>query len=114
MLREMRFQIPHSSTAQPLPDLVRSRVLRAELERELGDRELARGLYMGLDESWSPWDSYVRPTVYEALAEMAEEDGDLAQARKYYGLLLRHWSDPDPELRARRDRARTRLEALDG
>jgi len=111
-LRDMEYQIPHASTVQPLPDLVRSRVLRAELERELGDRALARRIYVGLDESWSPWDSYVRPLAYQALAEMAEEDGDVEQARKYYRLLLRHWRNPDPELRDARDEARARLEAL--
>jgi tetratricopeptide (TPR) repeat protein len=112
ILRSMDYQIPHASTVQPLPDLVRSRFVRAELERQIGDRDVARRLYVGLDESWSPWDSYLRPLAYRSLGEMAEEDGDIAQAQRYYGLLLDHWRDPDPELRAARDEVRDRLSAL--
>jgi tetratricopeptide (TPR) repeat protein len=113
-LRGMEYQIPHAATVQPLPDLVRSRFERAELEREFGDRAYARSLYVGLDESWSPWDGYLRPKVYRALGEMAEEDGDTAQAIRYYRLLLNHWRNADAEVLEEREEIRARLTVLEG
>jgi hypothetical protein len=108
----MELEVPHAATVHPLPDFGRARFLRAELERELGDPEVARAFYLGLDESWSPWDSYHRPLLYRALGEMAEVSGDTAEAGRYYELLLRQWTDPDPVLIPERDEIRSRLTAL--
>lgn len=114
ILRTMDYQVPHASTIQPMPDLVRSRFLRAELEREMGDVEYARALYEGLDESWSPWDSYLRPLSFRALGAIAEDRGDWEGALRYYRLLLHHWRDPDPVLADRKNEIQARVTALEG
>jgi tetratricopeptide (TPR) repeat protein len=114
VIRTMEYQIPHAATVLPMADLGRSRFLRAELERELGDVAAARRFYVGLDEPWSPWDSYWRPLVYERLGQLAEDEGRVDEAVLYYGRLLELWRDCDAELVANRDEIRTRREALLG
>lgn len=113
ILRTMDYQIPHATTVQPFPDLVRSRFLRAELEREMGDVAYAEALYVGLDESWSPWDSYLRPLAFRALGAIAEERGDGETALRYYRLLLDHWRSPDPVLADRKAAVQARVAALE-
>lgn len=114
VLRTMDYEIPHATTVQPFPDMVRSRFLRAELELEMGDVEYAEALYVGLDESWSPWDSYLRPMAFRALASIAEGRGDTGTALKYYRLLLNHWRDPDPVLADQKAEIQARVAALEG
>ena len=66
-LRTLESSVPHALTVWPLADMGRARFQRAELERELGDIEVAKRFYHGLDEPWSPWDSFWRPLLYERL-----------------------------------------------
>ncbi len=114
VLRTMDYQTPHASTVWPMADLGRSRFLRAELERELGDVAVAKRFYVGLDEPWSPWDSYWRPLIYERLGQLAEDEGRSDEAVLYYGRLLELWRECDAELVANRDEIRARHDALLG
>jgi tRNA A-37 threonylcarbamoyl transferase component Bud32/tetratricopeptide (TPR) repeat protein len=114
VLRTVDYQTPHATTVWPMADLGRSRFLRAELERELGDVAVARRFYIGLDEPWSPWDSYWRPLIYERLGQLAEDEGRVDEAVLYYGRLLELWRDCDADLVANRDEIRARHEALLG
>jgi tetratricopeptide (TPR) repeat protein len=114
LLRDVEGQVPHAATVWPLTDLGRARFLRAELERELGDVQAARRFYVGLDEPWSPWDSYWRPLVYERMGRLAEDEGRTDEAVRYYSRLVELWSECDPELVASREEIQARLEALLG
>ena len=112
LLREARFEVPHAATVRAMVDGSRARFLRAEVEREIGDRDVARKYYRGLDESWSLWDTYYRPAVYERLGRMAEEDGRPEEAIMYYGRLIDLWRDADPGIVAIRREIEVRLDAL--
>ena len=112
VLRSVEYQVPHASTVLPMPDQPRSRLLRSELERELGELESAENFLLGLDESWSPWDGMYRSSVYRRTAEIADEQGRSMQAILYYNRLLDLWRDPDPDLVPARDSIEARRNAL--
>ncbi len=112
VLRTIAYETPHSATYRAVVDGSRSRFLRAELELAHGDRAVAKALYQGFDESWSPWDLYHRPIVYERLAQIAEAEERPSEAVELYGRLLDLWRDCDPDLVARRDDIRQRRDAL--
>ncbi len=114
VLRTMTYEAPHGATYHALADGTRSRFLRAELELQLGDRDVARGLYRGLDESWSPFDMYHRPVAYQRLGEIAEADGRTADAIEWYSRLVDLWRDADPALIPARTAIQQRREALRG
>jgi len=111
-LRQIQFEIPHAAAVRAMTEGSRARFLRAELEQELGDRNVARMYYRGLDEAWSPWDSYFLPMVFERLGHMAEEDGRTEDAIGYYSQLIDLWQDADPDLLALRQDLEARREAL--
>ncbi len=98
VLRTITYEAPHGATYHAFADGTRSRFLRAELELQRGDREVARGLFRGLDESWSPFDIYHRPVAYQRLGEIAEADGRTAEAIEWYSRLIDLWRDADPSL----------------
>ena len=112
VLRSVEYQVPHASTVLPMPDQPRSRLLRSELERELGDPESAEDFLLGLDESWSPWDGMYRASVYRMTAEIAEEDGRSKDAILFYNRLLELWRAPDSDLVPVRDSIEARRNAL--
>ena len=66
----------------------------------------------GLDESWSPWDTYYRPAVYERLGRMAEEDGRTEEALRYYSRLIDLWRDADQEIVVMRQEIEERVDLL--
>jgi tetratricopeptide (TPR) repeat protein len=111
-LRTLESAVPHALTVWPLADMGRARFQRAELERELGDIETAKRFYNGLDEPWSPWDSYWRPLLYERLGEIAIEQGRLEDAIRFFSRLAELWNDADPVLDERRADIEARLAAL--
>jgi tetratricopeptide (TPR) repeat protein len=111
LLRTVTYAAPHGATYHAIADGTRSRYLQAELELELGDRSVAQRLFRGFDESWSPWDGYHRVLAHQRLGEIAEAEGRIDDALRYYGLLLdlRRGCDEDlvplrEEIRGRRDR----------
>jgi tetratricopeptide (TPR) repeat protein len=112
LLRELRFEVPHAATVRAMVEGARGLFLRAELERQVGDRDVARVYYRGLDESWSPWDTYYRPVVYERLGRMAEEEGRTEEALRYYSRLIDIWRDADPEIVVMRREIEERVEGL--
>jgi tetratricopeptide (TPR) repeat protein len=114
VLRTITFEAPHGATYHAFADGTRARFLRAELELERGDREVALGLYRGLDESWSPYDIYHRPIVYQRLGEIAEAEGRTADAIEFYSRLVDLWRDTDPALIPARTAIQQRREALRG
>lgn len=99
-------------TYHALADGLRARLLRAELELAVGDAAAAKGLYVGFDESWSPWDTYQRPVVHQRLGAIAEAQGRLAEAITYYNRFIDQWRNCDPELLARRREIERRRDAL--
>jgi len=111
-LRTIDYEIPHAISVRSMADGTRSRFLRAELERTIGDSETARGFYLGLDQSWSWWDTGYRPQVYWGLAKIAEKQGRIADARLAYTRLLALWKDADDVNRERFEEARAALESL--
>lgn len=73
---------------------------------------VAKGLYLGLDESWSPWDIYHRPIVYQRLDAIAEAEGRADDAIEHYSRLVDLWHDCDPALVPTRDEIARRPDAL--
>ncbi len=96
--RLIEYEVPHGATVRPLPDGSRSRFLRSELEFEVGDAAVAENYFVGLDDSWSFWDTYYRPQAYRRLGEIAEREGRIDDAILWYTRLINTWRDCDPEL----------------
>ncbi|GMQ82583.1 MAG: hypothetical protein BMS9Abin05_2037 [Rhodothermia bacterium] len=111
-LREIVYDIPQASSVRSMADGARSRYLRAELELSTGDPEIAKGFLIGLDESWSPFDSYYRGPVYLRLAEIAEAESRIDDAILNYERLLEMRKDSDQELEPTRRSAEKRLAKL--
>lgn len=111
-LRSVEYQVPHAVSVTPMPDQARSRVLRSELEREIGSPAAASAFLGGLDESWSPWDGMYRSSVYRLLGRIAEDEGDVEKAILNYTRLLELWEYCDPELVPVRDEIAARRNAL--
>jgi tetratricopeptide (TPR) repeat protein len=111
-LRAIRYELPHAASIRVSADGSRSRFLRAELEYAIGDVDVARGFYEGLDESWSPFDSFYRAPVYLRLAEIAESEGRIDDAIFNYSHLVEMWKDADSELEPARQSAKERLDVL--
>jgi tetratricopeptide (TPR) repeat protein len=112
LVRLIAHEVPHAATVRSLADGTRSRFLRAELELQVGDIDVARGYYLGFDQSWSPWDTNYRSVVYQRLGEIAEQEGKAEDAIGYYTRLLDLWRDCDPELLAARNEIQDRRDAL--
>ena len=99
-------------TVTPMPDQARSRILRSELEQEIGDVTAAKAFLQGLDESWSPWDGMYRSSVYRLMGQIAEDEGRVEDAILNYNRLLDLWQDCDPELVPIRDEIEARRNVL--
>ena len=112
VLRTVEYQVPHAITTVPLGDQARSRLVRAELERQQGDTRAAEAFLEGLDESWSPWDGMYRSSVYRLKGAIAEDDGRFEEAILNYTRLLDLWRDCDPALVPIRDEIEARRNAL--
>jgi tetratricopeptide (TPR) repeat protein len=112
-LRTLRHDVPHAISVRSIADGSRQRFLRAELERRIGDLQRSKAYYLGLDESWSWWDSIYRPKLYRALGEIAVREEQPEVAAKWYGRLLELWKDCDPALQAERAEVESALRALD-
>jgi len=112
LLRSIRCDTPHAATVRAISDGSRWRFLRAELELRLGDASLARNYYLGFDQSWSPWDTYQRPMVYQRLGQIAEGLNQTTEAVVWYERLLYVWKDCDPELVPILEQVRLRRDAL--
>lgn len=110
--RRMTLDIPHALTVRSMPDQSRARFVHAELERTLGDIDAAKGLYLGLDESWSPWDAFYRARVYERLGAIAEREGRPRDAILHYSRLIEQWQDADPDVVEQRARVVERRDRL--
>ena len=112
VLRSVEYQVPHAITVLPIADQARSRILRSELEKEIGDVNAATAFLAGLDESWSPWDGMYRSTVYRLKGEIAEDEGRVEEAILNYNRLLDLWQNCDPEFVPIRDEIEVRRNAL--
>jgi tetratricopeptide (TPR) repeat protein len=112
VLRTVEYQVPHAITTVPLGDQARSRLVRAELERQQGDTRAAEAFLEGLDESWSPWDGMYRSSVYRLKGAIAEDEGRFEEAILNYTRLLDLWRDCDPALVPIRDEIEARRNAL--
>lgn len=112
VLRTITYQVPHVATCHAVADGSRSRSLQAELELTRGDTNVAKGLYQGFDESWSPWDMYHRPIAYQRLGEIAQAQGRVADALTDYSRLLELWRDCDASLVPQRNEIQRRRDGL--
>lgn len=59
----IEYEVPHAGAYRVVADGARSRYLRAELERQVGDPLVAWNYYEGIDQSWSPSDTFSRPAA---------------------------------------------------
>jgi tetratricopeptide (TPR) repeat protein/predicted Ser/Thr protein kinase len=110
--RRIEYEVPHAATVRPMPDGSRSRYLRAELELAAGNVGVAKNYFIGLDDSWSFWDTYYRPRAYQRLGEIAESEGRTDEAIVWYNRLLNAWRDSDPQLAPIRTEVADRLARL--
>lgn len=83
-----------------------------------GQADSARAAYRryleepGMDRYYADW--LHRARVLERLAELHDAAGDVDEAIRYYTMFTAQWTDADPELQPRVQRARTRLDQLRG
>ena len=112
VLRSVEFQVPHAISVVPIADQARSRLVRSELEMQIGGAATAKAYLEGLDESWSPWDGMYRSSVYRLMGQIAEDDGRVEDAILNYNRLLDLWQNCDLELLPIRDEIQVRRNAL--
>lgn len=112
VLRSVEFQVPHAISVVPIADQARSRLVRSELEMQIGGAATAKAYLEGLDESWSPWDGMYRSSVYRLMGQIAEDDGRVEDAILNYNRLLDLWQNCDLELLPIRDEIEVRRNAL--
>lgn len=112
VLRSVEFQVPHAISVVPIADQARSRLVRSELEMQIGGAATAKAYLEGLDESWSPWDGVYRSSVYRLMGQIAEDDGRVEDAILNYNRLLDLWQNCDLELLPIRDEIEVRRNAL--
>jgi hypothetical protein len=79
---------------------------------EIGDAEAARHLFEGLVNTFSASDKLFLAEAYERLGQLHEAAGRTREAIFYHQKLVQAWANADDPLRARRDAAQARLEAL--
>jgi len=65
-------------------------------------------------QGFTPPDKLFLASAYERLGRIHEDAGRTDEAIYFYERLLAAWVDADPELHARREAVRQRLEALRG
>jgi len=112
VLRSVEFQVPHAISVVPIADQARSRLVRSELEMQIGGAATAKAYLEGLYESWSPWDGVYRSSVYRLMGQIAEDDGRVEDAILNYNRLLDLWQNCDLELLPIRDEIEVRRNAL--
>jgi predicted TPR repeat methyltransferase len=79
---------------------------------ELGDPEVARYLYAGLVEGFTPPDKLFLANAYVRLGEIHEAAGRTDEAIFYYEKLVRARVDADAPQAAEREMVQERLDAL--
>lgn len=87
------------------------RAREGELSRSLGYRAEALDLFESLPE-FTALDIVHLPLAELRRGEQLDERGRTEAAARHYEAFLRLWSDPDPDLLARVERVRRRLEVL--
>jgi tetratricopeptide (TPR) repeat protein len=112
VLRTLRFQVPATAGSLSITHGSHARFRRAELELELGDPEVARYLYAGLVETFSPPDKLFLASSYARLGEIHEAAGRAADAIFYYEKFVRSWAGADAPLVPTREAVQGRLAAL--
>lgn len=78
-------------------------IWRGDLYRELGELKKAEGWYLA---------GWPHPITHERLGRLYEKMGRPEEGRAAYERFIEAWKDADPELQARVEKARKRLEAL--
>ena len=111
-LRTLPFQVPATAASLSITNGSHARFLRAELELELGDPEVARYLFAGLVDSFAPPDKLFLAPAYRRLGQIHEDAGRVDDAIYDYGKLVRAWAHADIPLLTTRDSVRVRLDAL--
>ncbi len=112
LLRGVKYQVPSAANSLSITVASHARFLRAELELERGDREVARYLYEGIVNAFTPADKIFLANAYERLGQLHEAAGRRDEAIDYLEKLVRVWNGADPELADRLRAARERLAAL--
>lgn len=111
-LRSLTYQLPLTASALSVTTASHARHLQAELEWEMGDREVARYLYAGLVEGFAPPDKIFLANAYERLGQIHAAAGRADEAIYHYDRFVRAWATADEEQQPRRRAAQSRLEAL--
>jgi tetratricopeptide (TPR) repeat protein/tRNA A-37 threonylcarbamoyl transferase component Bud32 len=112
VLRTVAYQVPPTATALSITQGSHARFLRAELELERGDPEVARAFYEGLVNDFAPPDKLFLTASYERLGRIHEAAGRTGEAIYYYDRFVKEWVDADSALVPGREAVQRRLEAL--
>lgn len=111
-LRELRFQVPQTANSLAITTGSAARYRRAELELEVGDADVARGLYEGIVMSFAPSDKFYLASAYERLGRIHEAAGRADEALRWYQRFVGAWAEADAALVPARRAVEARIEAL--
>ena len=111
-LRALRFQLPQTANSLAITDGTAARYRWAELELELGDPDLARGLFEGLVKASSASDKFYLASAYERLGRIHEAAGRVDEALRWYQRFVGAWAGADEALAPTRRAVEARIEML--
>ncbi len=112
LLRTLAYQVPPTANDLSITHGSHARFLRAELELERGDPEVARYFYEGIVNDFAPPDKLFLVSSYERLGRIHEAAGRTLQAIYYYDRFVKDRVDADSALIPQREDVQRRLDAL--
>ncbi len=112
LCRTLHFELPMTAGALAITAGSQARFLRAELELELGDPEVARQFYQGLVDTFTPSDKLFLPVAYERMGRIDEAAGRTPEAIRDYERFVAAWAGADSALAPLRTEVEAKLEKL--
>lgn len=112
LLRTLQFQVPQTANSLGITSGSQARFLRAELELERGDPEVARQFYKGLIDSFTASDKLFLTVAHERLGRIDEKAGRTQEAIHDYERFVRAWAGADAALVPTRKAVEAGLEEL--
>lgn len=113
ILRSLEYQLPMTANSLQITHASHARWLRAELEFEIGDREVARHLYDGFVDPFAPPDKIYMAPAYERLGQLHDAAGRPDEARRAYRRFVQLYAHADEDQQERVAEARRRLAELE-